>query len=51
MFGSGITTVTNKAEADQLISEINNIDNLIALCPNHHWEFDHSQLNISEYII
>lgn len=26
------------------ISEINNIDNLIALCPNHHWEFDHNKL-------
>lgn len=36
---------------DTLISEINSIDNLIALCPNHHWEFDHGQLNISEYII
>lgn len=36
---------------DVLISEINNINNLIALCPNHHWEFDHGQLNIDEYII
>jgi hypothetical protein len=26
---------------DSLIKEINHIDNLIALCPNHHWEFDH----------
>lgn len=25
---------------DSLISEINNIDNLIPLCPNHHWEYD-----------
>lgn len=24
-----------------LISVINNLENLIALCPNHHWEFDH----------
>lgn len=30
------------------ISEINNIDNLIALCPNHHWEFDHSNLILPE---
>lgn len=22
------------------IAEINSIDNLIALCPNHHWEYD-----------
>lgn len=34
-----------------LVSDINNIDNLIALCPNHHWEFDHGQLDISKYII
>lgn len=27
-----------------LISEINNIDNLIALCPNHHWEYQHDQV-------
>lgn len=26
---------------DTLISDINHIDNLIALCPNCHWEFDH----------
>lgn len=28
-----------------LMSEINNIDNLIALCPTHHWEFDHNALD------
>lgn len=27
---------------DALVSEINNIENLIALCPNCHWEFDHN---------
>lgn len=32
---------------DALISEINNISNLIGLCPNHHWEFDHGFLNIA----
>ena len=26
--------------------EINQIDNLIALCKNHHWEFDHGHLSI-----
>lgn len=31
---------------DALISEINNIDNLIALCPTHHWEFDNSYLTL-----
>ena len=30
------------------ISEINNIDNLIALCPNHHWELDHNNLVLPE---
>lgn len=25
---------------DATVQEINAIDNLIALCPNHHWEFD-----------
>ncbi|MFB2768481.1 HNH endonuclease [Pelatocladus sp. BLCC-F211] len=26
------------------ISQINDIDNLVALCPNHHWEFDNGLL-------
>jgi hypothetical protein len=25
---------------DTLVSEINSVDNLVALCPNHHWELD-----------
>lgn len=29
------------------ILEINHSDNLIALCPNHHWEFDHGLLPIN----
>ena len=32
---------------DSLISEVNSISNLIPLCPNHHWEFDHGLLNIA----
>lgn len=28
------------------IGEINNFGNLIGLCPNHHWEFDHGILVI-----
>jgi hypothetical protein len=28
------------------ISEINHITNLIALCPNCHWEFDRGNLNL-----
>lgn len=27
-----------------LVSEINSIENLIELCPNHHWEFDNGLL-------
>lgn len=28
------------------IAEINSIDNLIALCPNHHWEYDNGLLKL-----
>ena len=28
------------------IFEINSITNLIALCPNHHWEYDNGILKI-----
>lgn len=31
---------------DAKISEINDINNLIPLCPNHHWEFDNGLLKI-----
>lgn len=27
------------------ISEINDLSNLVYLCPNHHWEFDHGLLD------
>ena len=30
---------------ENLISEINDINNLVALCPNHHWEFDSGMLS------
>jgi HNH endonuclease len=30
---------------DATLEEINSIDNLIGLCPNHHWEFDHKITN------
>lgn len=29
------------------IAEVNHIDNLVALCKNHHWEFDNGHLNLS----
>ena len=31
-----------------LISEVNHIDNLIALCPTHHWEFDNGYLRLED---
>lgn len=31
---------------NDLISDINNINNLVALCPNHHWEFDAELINL-----
>lgn len=33
-------------EDSATIAEINSIDNLIALCPNHHWEYDHGILQL-----
>lgn len=30
-----------------LITEVNHIDNLIALCPNHHWEFDNKIITLN----
>lgn len=39
-----------KAVADfddsSTIAEINSINNLIALCPNHHWEYDNGLLKL-----
>jgi len=29
---------------DALIGDINHIDNLVAFCPTHHWEFDNGHL-------
>lgn len=33
---------------DTLVSEINHIDNLVALCRNHHWEMDNGYLKVEE---
>lgn len=32
------------------VAEINDINNLIGLCPNHHWEYDNGLLDLKEYI-
>lgn len=37
-------------DLDTTISEVNHIDNLIGLCRNCHWEFDHGKLSL-KYII
>lgn len=37
-------------EDNELISTINNVDNLIALCPNHHWEYDNKLLDLTKYL-
>jgi predicted restriction endonuclease len=29
------------------VEEVNSLTNLIALCPNHHWEFDHGLLKLN----
>lgn len=33
-------------DENTLIEKINDVDNLIALCPNHHWEYDNGFLNL-----
>ncbi len=35
-------------DENALISEINNSENIIALCPNCHWEFDYGELTLDE---
>ena len=31
---------------NSLISDINSLDNLVALCPNHHWEYDNNIIKL-----
>ena len=35
---------------DSTIREINLLTNLIGLCPNHHWEYDHNLLDLKDFI-
>jgi predicted restriction endonuclease len=35
---------------DTLITTINSIDNLIGLCPNHHWEYDNNMLDLKKLL-
>ncbi|MGY3088093.1 hypothetical protein ACVWYF_001126 [Hymenobacter sp. UYAg731] len=32
------------------VADVNELSNLVALCPNHHWEFDHGRLSI-EFVV
>lgn len=41
-----IIPVSNFPE-DTKLNVVNHIDNLIGLCPNHHWELDHGLLTIN----
>lgn len=34
---------------ESLLSEVNSLDNLIGLCPNHHWELDNRLLDFPEF--
>lgn len=38
----------NTFDENTKISEINDIKNLVPLCPNHHWEFDHGQIELPQ---
>lgn len=37
-----------KFQPNQTIGEVNNTTNLVLLCPNCHWEFDHNQLSLDQ---
>jgi hypothetical protein len=49
-FLDGIQVCHRRSVADfpdyALIKEINAIENLVALCPNHHWLLDHNKLSL-----
>ncbi len=33
---------------ESLVSEVNDVSNIIPLCPNCHWEFDHGYFTIKD---
>lgn len=35
---------------EALVSDINALTNLVALCPNHHWEFDNGKLQLEDIL-
>ena len=44
-----IEPINNFLPSD-FVADANKLSNLVALCPNHHWEFDHGMLSI-EFIM
>ena len=39
-------SVSDFDDKSKIVDEINDVENLIALCPTHHWEFDNGFLKI-----
>ncbi|MFZ8310550.1 HNH endonuclease [Staphylococcus aureus] len=37
----------NQFDSNTRLSEVNDINNLVALCRNCHWELDHGLISIS----
>lgn len=35
-------------DENNLIGSINSIENLVALCPTHHWEYDNGLLSLTQ---
>ena len=35
---------------DARISDVNSVENLVPLCPTHHWEYDHGQLEPTDAV-
>lgn len=37
-------------DGNTLISIVNHIDNLVGLCPNHHWEYDEGFIKLENIV-
>jgi 5-methylcytosine-specific restriction endonuclease McrA len=35
----------NEFAPTDFVADVNALNNLVALCPNHHWEFDHGRMS------
>ena len=45
-----LKSVSEFSDQSKIVDEINNIKNLVALCPTHHWEFDNVELKKFELL-